>query len=91
MCRLFGRKSRSGRSETPLDAREQAALERELAESRDRAMPSAVDESFASGGPSYNNVNPVASIVNARGPGAVGLRRIFEPRKGWKPEDREEL
>ena len=86
----FKRNSRR-KTRQQVDAREQAALERELAESRDHAMPSAVDESFASGGPSYNNVNPVASIVNARGAGAVGSRRIFEPRKGWKPEDREEL
>jgi hypothetical protein len=91
MCWVFGRKSRSGKGEPLLDARERAVLERELDESRKHPMASKVDESFDQGGPSYNNANPVASIVNARGPGAVGSRRIFEPRKGWKPKDREQL
>lgn len=75
----------------PVDDREREILKRELEESAKDAMPSIVDESFATGGSSLNNVNPVSQTVNARGFEAIGLRRLWEPRARWKPEDKSEL
>jgi hypothetical protein len=88
--RWFFSKSK-GRVTENLDARELEILERELEESARKAMPSLVDDSFASGGPSYNNVNPVSQVINGRGFAAIGLRRLWEPRSRWRPEDKSEL
>ncbi len=88
MFRCFRKSSKTHKT---LDARELEIFERELEESATKAMPSLVDDSFAAGGPSYNDVNPVSQVVNGRGLAAIGLRRLWEPRSRWRPEDKSEL
>jgi hypothetical protein len=86
--RWFRRKKKTA---VPLSEHERDVLARELKESAEHAMPSVVDENFARGGASYNNINNQARIVNGRGIEAIGERKMFEPRANWKPEDRDSL
>ena len=82
---------RNKKAAAPLSDHEREVLARELRESAEHAMPSVVDENFASGGASYNNINKQKVILEGHGIEAIAERRVLEPRANWRPEDEDSL
>ena len=74
-----------------LTLKESELLERELAESSSSAMLSDTSSDTFGDGSFINNISRVQSTMGLRGMGGIVARRIFEPRKGWRKEDKDKF
>ncbi len=82
---------RNKKSSAPLSERELEILNRELQESATSAMPSDTSSDTFGDGSSFNNISRIQATMNQRGMSGIVARRITEPRKGWKKEDRDKI
>ena len=74
-----------------LTLKESELLERELAESSSSAMPSDTSSDTFGDGSFVNNISRINATMGQRGLAGIVLRRVFEPRKGWRKEDKEKF
>lgn len=74
-----------------LSPRQRELLARELAESASSAMPSDTSSDTFGDGSFINNISRAQATLNQRGMGGITARRIFEPRKGWSKNDKNEI
>ena len=74
-----------------LTLKEKQLLESELAESASSAMPSDIDSDTFGDGSSVNNISRIQLTMGQGGIAGIALRRVFEPRKGWRKEDKEKF
>lgn len=78
-------------SQANLTLKEKQLLESELAESASSAIPSDIDSDTFGDGSSVNNISRVQAIIFQGGIAGIVLRRVFEPRRGWRKEDKEKF
>jgi len=78
-------------SQENLTLKEKQLLESELAESANSAIPSDIDSDTFGDGSSVNNISRVQATIFQGGIAGIVLRRVFEPRRGWRKEDKEEF
>ena len=74
-----------------LTLHDKQVLESELAESSSSAMPSDTSSDTFGDGSFVNNISRINAAMGQRGIAGIVLRRVFEPRKGWRKEDKEKF